>query len=179
MKFLSYVSKLEKENRLFAGIVLLLILVVLVEGFLLYKASVHKVVLVLPPRVDREFWVSGDELSKAYLEQVGYFVSDRLLNVSSANVESSISAIYPFLTTNINEVKAIKEFFANYINTIKGQDIVQSFHPLKVVITENSVSVEGILHKVSGNVYIGNERKILTLFYEVKNGRFMIKEVKF
>lgn len=95
MKFLSYVEKLEKENRLFYVVVLGLLVVNLILGFLLYRASVDKTVIVLPPNVEKEFWVAGDKLSRAYLEQVGIFLADRILSVSPENVDKSIDTFNP------------------------------------------------------------------------------------
>lgn len=178
MKFLSYVEKLEKENRIFYIVVIGLLMVNLFFGFLLYKASVDKTVVVLPPNVAKEFWVAGNKLSRAYLEQVGIFLADRILSVSPENVDASIDMITPFFTTNPEQVKALKETLAGYRASIKRENWFQSFYPLKVVITERSITVEGVLRKTAGVTYIGQEKKSIQFFFEVKNGRLLITEVK-
>lgn len=178
MKFLSYVEKLEKENRIFYVIVLGLLVVNLILGFLLYKASVDKTVIVLPPNVEKEFWVAGDKLSRAYLEQVGIFLADRILSVSPENVDKSIDMITPFFTTNPEQAQAIRETLAGYRTTIKRENWSQAFYPLRVIITEKSITVEGVLRKVAGVNYVGQERRAIQFFYEVRNGRLFITEVK-
>ena len=43
---------------------------------LISKTSNQKVI-VIPPNVNKEFWVSGDKLSASYLEMVGNFIADK------------------------------------------------------------------------------------------------------
>ncbi len=180
MKFLSYLEKLEKENRLLYLFVAGLLLVNVLEGILLYKASVSRTVIVMPPKVEKEFWVSGEELSYSYLEQIGEYLADRILNVSPAIVDKSLASVYPFLTTNPEELEAIKEVFASYTNSIKNNDWWQSFYPMKVIVDpqNQTLAVEGILKKFTGNTYIGEERRTIVFKFTVQQGRFIVREVK-
>jgi len=178
MKFLSYLEKLEKENRLLYLFVAGLLLVNVLEGILLYKASVSRTVIVMPPRVEKEFWVSGDTLSRAYLEQVAIFLADRILSVSPENVDKSLDMIGVFFTTDPEGLKAIRESLKEYAVVIKRENYSQMFYPLSVVITEKNLTVEGVLRKVVGTTYAGQERRSITFSYEVRNGRLFITEVK-
>ena len=76
MRYFSDFERLSKEVRLQALIIIVLLGVVLVEGILLYRASTQRTVIVVPPKVEKEFWVSGSTLSRAYLEQVAIYLAD-------------------------------------------------------------------------------------------------------
>lgn len=179
-KFYSILEKLQLEIRWQAYTIMALLAVVFLEGIFMFRLATHQTVILVPPKVDRELWISGNELSRAYLEQVGIYLADRILNVSPANVDSSLASVYPFLTTNPDELKAIKEVFASYASSVKNNDWWQSFYPMKVTIdaSRQMLSIEGILKKITGNTYVGEERRIIVFKFTVQDGRFIVREVK-
>jgi conjugal transfer pilus assembly protein TraE len=181
-KYFSDFERLVKEVRFQAIIIYALLFIVLLEGIMLYRAAVNKTVIVIPPRVDKEFWVSGNELSSAYIEQVAVYLADSLLSVSPSNVDQALSRVMPFLTTDPAQVKEIRDNFAAYAKAVKENDWWQSFYPMKVVVDDkhNKIDVYGVLRKMTGDVYVGQENnKVITFTYEVRNGRLIITGVKF
>lgn len=180
MKYFSLMKKLEEEVKWQAIVIIVLVFALVLEGVLLFKAYTSKTVIVLPPRVDREFWVSGNTLSFSYLDQTAKYLADRILSVSPANVDSSLASVYPFLTTDPNQLKAIRDSLIAYSNSIKQNDLWQAFYPLRTLLDEKNqkIAVEGILKKTTGNVYVGEEKKTIVFAFEVQNGRFIVREVK-
>ena len=180
MRYFSLMKKLEEEVKWQAIVIVILAVGLIIEGILLFRAYMNKTVIVLPPRVEREFYVSGNAVSFSYLEQTAKYLADRILSVSPANVDNSLSSVYPFLTTDPNQLKVIKESFASYANSIKQNDLWQAFYPLRVLLDSNrqQVAVEGILKKTTGNVYVGEEKRTIVFTFEVRDGRFIVKEVK-
>ncbi len=181
-KYFSDFERLAKEVRFQAIIIYALLFIVLLEGILLYRAATNKVVIVIPPKVEREFWVSGENLSYAYIEQVAVYLADSLLSVAPPNVDKSLSRIMPFLTTDPAQVKEIRDSFAVYAKAIKENDWWQSFYPMRVVVDEKNqrIDVYGVLRKMTGNLYVGQENnKVISFNYEVRNGRLIITGVKF
>jgi len=181
-RYFSDFERLAKEVRFQAIIIYVLLFIVLLQGIMLYRAATNKVVVVIPPKVDREFWVSGETLSYAYIEQVSVYLADSLLSVSPATVDKSISRIMPFLTTDPAQVKEIRDSFAAYAKAVKENDWWQSFYPMRVVVNEKQqrIDVYGVLRKMTGNIYVGQEaNKVISFNYEVRNGRLIITGVKF
>jgi len=44
----------------------------------------------------------------------------------------------------------------------------------------NKIDVHGVLRKMTGNIYVGQENnKVISFNYEVRNGRLIITGVKF
>lgn len=183
MKFWNFWEKLDRENRVLKFGFLVLLIIVSVQSYLVIELYDRKTVVVLPPRVEKEFWVAGDTLSRSYLEQVAYFIADRLFNVSPENVKSSIDMILPFLTTEPENLKKIREQLIAYAREIIDNDIYQSFYAMKFLIGKDRnkrpfMRIEGILRRTSGDVYIGQRKAILNLFFKVKNGRLIIYELE-
>jgi conjugal transfer pilus assembly protein TraE len=181
-KYFSGFERLVKEVRFQAIIIYALLFIVLLQGIMLYRTASNREVIVIPPKVDKEFWVSGQSLSYAYMEQVGVYLADSLLSVSPANVDQALSRIMPFLTTDPAQVKEIRDSFAGYSKAVKENDWWQSFYPMKVIVDDkhNKIDVHGVLRKMTGNVYVGQEsNKVISFNYEVRNGRLIITGVKF
>ncbi len=180
MKYFDLLSKLDAQTR-FLGLTTTLLAICLlfmsVTLFLLYS---KKTVVILPPKVDKEFWVSGNTLSSSYLEQVAYFIADRVMTVSPQNVESSLDMIRPFFSTDPEDLKALDKVFIGIIKTVKENDYYQVFYPLRFMIDkkQKKLVVEGIVRKMSGMQYIGQERKTVTVRFYVKNGRFFVKGIE-
>lgn len=180
MKYFSYIAKLKADIRILALSNIALSIALAVIGVLFANLAGRKVVVILPPKVDKEFWVSGRKVSNTYLEQVGLFIADRLMSVSPSNVEDSLASIYPFLTTEPTTLKKLKSFFAEYISEIKENSYWQSFYPMRVDIVPKNrkIVVRGIVKKLSGNVYLGEERKSVEITFRIKNGRFLVEKLE-
>jgi len=181
MKYFSDFERLSKEVRLQALIIIVLLGVVFVEGILLYRASTQKTVIVVPPKVEKEFWVSGNTLSRAYLEQVAIYLADSLVSVSPQTVDSAIDRIMPFLTTEPQQLKEIRGEFLLYAKSVKDNDWYQVFYPMKVIINDKhqKIAVQGMLRKMTGDIYVGQEQKTVEFTYEIRDGRLYITGVKF
>jgi len=178
VKYFDLLSKLDAQARFLGLIATLLALCLLFLSFTVFSLYSKKTVVILPPKVDKEFWVSGDTLSTTYLEQVAYFIADRVLSVSPHNVESSLSTIKPFFSTNPEDVENLNKVFVNLVKTVKENDYYQVFYPLRFYAEKDKLVVDGILRKMSGMQYIGEERKSVVIYYFVNNGRFFVKGIE-
>lgn len=179
MKYYNFWEKLLTENRIYQIVIIALVIVIIVEGILINSLFKEKQVVILPPKIEKEFWVAGDKLSTSYLEQVAYYIADRVLSVSPATVDQSFDAILPFLTTDPEAVKSIQSSLNLQAKKIKENDIYQIFYPMRFSVDEkrHKMYVEGMLRKMTGSTYIGQEKVILELFFTVKNGRLLITSI--
>lgn len=139
-----------------------------------------RTVVVIPPKLTKEFQISGNEISKEYFEQTGYFLADRVLSVSPENAQNSFDSIMPFLTTNPEDVKIIREDLALQTQVIKENDIYQVFYPMRVSVSPQGMqfSIEGTLKKMSGNNHISTGRATITFGFFVKDGRMIINNIE-
>lgn len=139
-----------------------------------------RTVVVIPPKLEKEFQVSGNEISQEYFEQIGYYLADRILSVSPGNVQNSFDSVMPFFSTNPDDVKVIRENLALQTEVIKQNDIYQVFYPMRVSVNQQAMnfSVEGTLKKMSGNNHISTSKVTITFGFYVKEGRMIIKNVE-
>ncbi|MFA6396630.1 MAG: TraE/TraK family type IV conjugative transfer system protein [Sulfurimonas sp.] len=178
--FFSNWAKLKEENNVMKIVTLSLSVALVVSSIANYKLFNEKTIVVIPPKVTKEFQVTGNELSFEYIEQVGYYLSDRILSIAPENAQNSFDTIIPFLTTDPNAIKQIQQKLALQAKVVKENDIYQVFYPLKTMVnkTTKEFSVEGMLKKMSGNNYISSGQAIITFKFYVKDGRMVITSLE-
>ncbi len=180
MKYFDLISKLDAQTRFLGLVATLLTAGLLFMSFTTYSLYSEKTVVILPPRVEKEFWVAGDTLSSSYLEQVAYYIADRMMTVSPQNVESSLDMIRPFFSTDPEDLKRLDRTFVRIAKTVRENDYYQVFYPLRFRIDQKNsrLIVEGMVRKMSGMQYIGQERKTVVINFHVRNGRFFVKGIE-
>ncbi len=180
MKYFDLLSKLDAQTRFLGLTTTLLAGCLLLMAFTIFSLYSRKTVVILPPRVEKEFWVSGNTLSSSYLEQVAYYIADRVMTVSPQNVESSLDMIRPFFSTDPEDLKSLDRVFVRIAKTIRENDYYQVFYPLRFMIDrkKSRLVVEGLVRKMSGMQYIGQERRTVLIEFFVRNGRFFVKGIE-
>lgn len=178
-KFFNEWDKLKLKDNLNFYIIIALALVIIVQTIVLIVTVNNKTVIVLPPRVDKEFYVVGDTLSRSYLEQVAFYISDRILSVSPTNANTSFDAIAPFLSTSIDEQRVIKTTLKDQAKFVIAENLFQSFYPNKFFVNERDsiMSVTGILRKFIGDMFVQSKEQKVDYHYKIKSGRLIITGV--
>jgi len=178
MKFFSVLDELLAENRILKLGILGLTVSNVATAFLLFHTLTSQKIVVVPPEIRREFWIAGDRVSRAYLEQVFFFLSDRILSVSPENVDMSLSTIYPFLTTDPSLLPQIEKVLIKYKNHIKENRIWQVFYPMNLTVRGNEVVVSGIIKKAVENQLIGSFDKRIRFKFSVRNSRLVVEGIE-
>jgi conjugal transfer pilus assembly protein TraE len=182
LKFWNYWDKLTAENKLFKNIFIILTALIIFLSISLVQVSKKQRIIVLPPRVDKEFWVSEKEVSNTYLEQIGTYIAELTMNVSPKNVDLNFDKVIPFASTDPQITEELKKELLNQANAIKKDYIYQSFYIDGVSVIESKngkyVLVEGLLRRSTGDIYIGSRNANIKIFFDVKAGRFYITKLE-
>jgi len=178
MKFFSLFDKLVEENRILKLVVLSLTALNFVLALMYIRATNKVKVVVVPPEIRKEFWMVGNEVSREYLEQVFYYVTSSLLNVSPETVDESLSRIYVFLTTDPDLLEKIRLAFREYALAVKKNKVYQSFYPMTMEVKGNTVIVKGILRKTVGVGSVKEESREVKYKFTVRNSRLFIEGIE-
>jgi conjugal transfer pilus assembly protein TraE len=93
-----------QRNACLALTALLSVSLVIVSSFLFVKSER---IVIVPPIVEKEFWVDGNNISATYLEQFGYFLGELLLSKSSQSASTQRAIIMrhtsPSYSTQLNK----------------------------------------------------------------------------
>lgn len=178
MKVWGVVSKLTEENRYMRILVVILAVTAFVEAVMIYNLSGKQKIVFIPPKVTSEFWIAGDTVSSSYIENVALYIADRVLSVSPENVDYSLDAVMPLMTTEPSLIKAIKDNYIDIQRVIKSNNVYQIFYPIKVTVGKGEAQVFGTLRKLVGNLYSGEEKIKLVIGYQIRDGRFTVTKLE-
>lgn len=178
--FFSHWAKSIEENTIYKYTIFGLSAAIVAMSMTISHISDKQTVVVVPPNMTKEFRVTGNEISRDYFEQVGFYLSDRILSVSPETVDSSFDAILPYFTTDPDAIKVIRQQMADQALAIKENDIYQVFYPMKMAYNEKGMkfSIEGMLRKMSANNLISSAKSTVTYDFKVKNGKLIITSVE-
>jgi conjugal transfer pilus assembly protein TraE len=172
MKFFTEWERLKVEKNLLMGIIAILSAAIIILVFALRSAIFDQRIIVIPPVVTDEFTISGNTYSKAYLEQIAYYLCDRLLSVSPETVNSSFDAVLQF--GDSNNTRALKTSLDKQAETIIKERIYQVFYPTKFDATPKTLTVTGNTRRFAGNIYQSEVLTTVVFQYYVHNGRLYI-----
>ncbi len=168
-----------KDNILKDNILLKFIVVVeaLLIIFLVYvvveRTDSQKTVFMPPQTTYKEFWISGNQVSKSYLENIASFIAYNLLNVTSGNSNILLSNLLPLVdSSTFYEVKKELKQLQNYI--VENQ-ISRSFFLGYIKQTgKNQVTVYGSISDAISSKIIRTSKVKLVVDFKIKFGRFYI-----
>ena len=174
-----YSQKRFKDNILKDNI--LLKFIVSVEAililFLVYivieRTDSQKTVFMPPQSTYKEFWISGNQVSKSYLENIGSFIAYNLLNVTKGNANELLSNLLPLVqSSTYYDVKKELQQLQNYI--VQNQ-ISRSFYLGYIEQTKsNQIIVYGSISDAISSKIIRTKKIKLIIDYNIKFGRFYI-----
>jgi conjugal transfer pilus assembly protein TraE len=174
-----YKFKLDKfifENWTFRITTLILSGVIIFEGYLIANKIDNQKVIVLPPKVTKPFWVSGNLVSKSYLEQMGQFIAFFLFDVTKDTAKISVENILPYVEPQYYGL--VRKMLYKQIKYIIDNDISRVFYPSAVdVKNKGLIRVIGILKDMIEDNVVSQKQVELDIRYKIKHGRFWITSI--
>jgi conjugal transfer pilus assembly protein TraE len=112
-----------RGHRLAMGVLGLCLLVTLMITYSLVGAQR---VVVTPPQINKSFWVSGERVGNAYLEQMGGYVAWLMLDLTPASAAWKKDALLSFSSPEDYEVLKLQmELEAERLRKINGSTYFQ------------------------------------------------------
>jgi len=174
-----YKFKLDKyiyENWTFRIVTIVLLAVIVYQTILLGDKINNQRVVILPPKITKPFWVSGNKISKVYLEQMGQFIAFYLFDVDTHTAKISVENILPYVEPNF--YNKVKEILYSQVKYIIDNDIARVFYPSSIDVHKKGIiKVVGILKDIIGNKIVSSRQIELNIGYKIKEGRFWIVSI--
>ena len=134
------------------------------------------------PTTGPSFWIDQAQASDNYIEQMGIFLSDLILNRTPADVEYKNSIILKHI--HPESYHQIKGLLAQDIQNVKKQDQSYVFKPETSSIDPQSLSfiTEGESLVLIGKpgkqpTCASQQKKKFTLRFQMQNGRLLLKSL--
>ncbi|NCN88602.1 MAG: type IV conjugative transfer system protein TraE [Gallionella sp.] len=177
-KYLSTHSNKAQEITFLRVVIGALLLIAAVEGAVLFKTLGMEKTIVVPPDIHKSFWVSGEAVSKEYLEQMAYWYAGLVLNVTPSTGEYQkrmfLNYAAPQDTGRLASEVAERLTFLeknNAATQFSGQTLNSDEKLMKVAIT-------GDLYTFVGDKRISTKHAVFVVGFKYLNGRLYVSEFK-
>ncbi len=147
-----------------------------IATFTIYQLSTNQKTIILPAKVDKEFWVTSNELSEVYLKQIGSYLTQALFNVSPNNAKEQFLLILDFAAPSFYQ--KLKSEMVNQAKYIVQNGITSSFYPKSFKFEKDFILISGTKHHIIGDKVVEKKEITVTFSYVVQNGRFYISNLK-
>jgi conjugal transfer pilus assembly protein TraE len=185
MNITAYQAELKKmiENRngyLIISSVLLMLCLIL--SFIIILVAGRERIILSPPSLNKDTWVTSSSASPEYLSRMSLFFSELALNLTADNVDYQQELLLRYVDSSY--YVALKPKLVAEADHIKKDHISTAFFPvdLKVDSKHNEAVVTGDLKSYVGDTALPTKRisyrivyrfnsftPLITLFEEVKN----------
>jgi conjugal transfer pilus assembly protein TraE len=134
--------------------------------------------VVVPPSINKSFWVTRDKASGEYLEQMGSFIAWLVLDVSPSSIDWKKDILLGYVEPDQHGAfKTRQELEATRLKRINAST---SFAPQQLVPSEDAQSlvVRGRLRTLVNGVETANDLKAYLVEFAYAGGRVHLKTFK-
>jgi conjugal transfer pilus assembly protein TraE len=177
-KYLSDSDNTNQEIRFLRVVVGGLLLLTLFNGGAIWKLIGTEKTVLVPPDIRRTFWVSGDTVSKEYLEEMAYWYAGLALNITPAVSDYQHSMFLKFAAPSESgrlqvDMGARAEFLKK--NNVATQFSVTSMTPDEVNLR---VALSGTLYTWAGDKKVDQRPAIYMVGFKFVNGKLNVADFK-
>lgn len=181
MDWRHYQSRLAQFARQRNGYLVLaagLLLLCLILSSVIYSQVGRQRLVVVPPTVQKPFWISGTRVSSAYLDQLSLFLAQMRLSVDAESAPYQHKTLLRHADPTI--YSTLKHRLAKERKNMHKQHWSTVFYPRYV-----DVNAHALMATVYGELatYVGKKQRQsrdvgYQLSYHRQNGRFLIQSFK-
>ena len=163
------------QRNVFVALCFLLVSIVLILSIFLYFK--HDRVVIVPPVIEKEFWVDAKHVSPTYVEQFGYFLGQLLLAKSSQSAASQRTVILRH--TDPSYVGILRQRLIEEEEILKKQSTSYVFYPIEIRVNIEQMSLHLIGDRLVfiGGKEVSKDREGYILRFSYTGSRLLLKEI--
>jgi len=154
------------------------LLIILVEGMVLQKTLGMEKTVIVPPVIEKSFWVSGNEVSKNYLEQMAYWYAGLALNVTPSTGEYQKQQFLHYATpSDTGRIAAEMTLRLDFLS----KNNTSTLFTAQTLNTDEKlmkVAIVGELDTFVGDKRASARRAVFVVGFKYLNGRLYVSEFK-
>lgn len=177
MKLPTFRNKLDRANgetRFYKVIVGALALLAFLQTAVIFAQLDNERVIVVPPEIDKTFWVEKGRVSKDYLEQMTLFITQLQLTVSPVTHDFQTKKILAYVHPSAHGKMQSDMMAAGA--ALKANNMSTWFHPQQLMTSEksNRVAIGGKLVTYVGEKETSNKTVMYRAQYTYVSGRLYL-----
>jgi len=168
-------QRLTERNRLFIGFAVASLLAFLL-GFSVFCLVGKERIVIVPPIVNRDFWVGTDTVSDSYLEQMSEFFAGLLLNVNPNSFKTRAEHLLQHVAPNA--YPTLKTQLVERQLELERRAMSTAFYPASFKVDRHKLLVElkGELKILVGNAPVESQTKTYHIQFSQHHGRLYIQQ---
>lgn len=155
-----------------------IILNIILSSVIYYVIGFEKIVLV-PPTINRSFWVSQKTVSPTYLASMSLFLSELRFNLTPNNASTQRQMFLEYVDSA--QYEKLKAKMIEEEGHLKKEHIAMSFYATDVprVDSENLIAkVPGDLQYIVGDSLQPIQHVVYQISYRLSGGKLMIRGIE-
>ena len=151
--------------------------VLMAGGFLAMDTNVRTI--MVPPEINKTFWVDGRALGPEYMEQMGAWVISQFATVSPTTIEFQNANLLKYVHPSAHGELAMR--FQVGANRLKSENMSKIFSPREIRLSEKgqAVAMIGVQSTWIADKRVPNDQqKGYLVSFAYSNGRTYIKELR-
>ncbi|MCE3237366.1 MAG: hypothetical protein K0R24_347 [Gammaproteobacteria bacterium] len=154
-----------------SGLLVLNILLSLIFFFILG----HERIFLVPPTLEKSFWVSEKSVSPVYLSEMSLFFANLRFNITPSNAAMQRDLLLRYVDPSLYE--SLKKELISEEKRIMNGDILTAFYPVdvKVNTTQLVAQVVGDMQSRVGNIVLPAQRVTYQISFTYHAGRLLVK----
>ena len=172
------VKEMRRRNRSLGLAVGGLITALIASLVIVFSLIGTERIIVVPPSIDKTFWVARDHASREYLEQMGSFVAWLILDATPSSIDWKKDVLLNYVAPDqYGAMKSRQEIEAERLKRINASTF---FLPQQLVANETgqSVVVRGRLRTQVNGLDTATDTKAYFAAFEYIGGRMHLKTFK-
>jgi conjugal transfer pilus assembly protein TraE len=138
--------------------------------------NTHRETLV-PPTINKTFWVDGEKVSTEYLEQMGKFIADLALSSTPLNCDTQKTLLLKYVSPA--SYSSIRTQLDANCKIIKDLRMALYFNITDVITQEgtNQIVFRGVMNRWLGDKKLGNKATAYRVAFVYAGGKIMLKGI--
>ncbi|QTA83864.1 Type IV conjugative transfer system protein TraE domain-containing protein [Desulfonema limicola] len=166
-------NSVERINRLFAGIIIVMALGMAVMGMAFYKYIGWQKVVLVPPAITDKIEIAGDTNSADYVRVMVKYIGQEIMEYTPNDIGQRINTVLFYVPPRYHD--RVKKSLENLRQDVLQSGLNQMFRLHEMRVRENGEAylMGNIERYVEGRPVWSNVAK-LRINFSLKNGRFSI-----
>lgn len=172
------IQALQRRNRYLSTVASVLAAALFLAMLTIVQLLGSLKTIVVPPSVERSFWITRGAASTAYLEQMGAFIAWLILDVTPASIDWKKEVLLSHVDPG--QYGALQSRQDVEAQRLKRINATTTFAPQQLVANEaqQSVVIRGRLRTLVNGLETGNEAKSYRLEFGYTGARIHLKSFK-
>jgi conjugal transfer pilus assembly protein TraE len=168
-------ARTRRASLLLAGLLVASMLSTLVLAVLLASLAGRERVVVVPPTVQKTFWIEAERASPEYLEQMAYFLAQLVLNVTPQSAEAQSRILLNYAAPSA--YGELRTAMAANAERVKRDGSSTVFSPQDLIVdeTRQRVGLRGLLTTFISDRRVSEVAKGYVIELQFAAGRIVLK----